>query len=191
MKNQLWLLQKRLTVRAAHQEISTATSKSRVTSVFPKKLLSLKIQWNKSRQLGELPRILLQLKPLMLVMSVMVINSTTRWTPDKVALEGLLESAATMTFVILSQIAALMIASVKRSIPTTFVVLQIHALLMTSSEVAGIRSVCRLEDKSAAIRRVRTARSTVITVHALTEAIECQIPAGQTMIVSIMTFTSA
>ena len=44
MKNQLWLQQKKRAVRVAPQETSTVTSKSRVTFVFPKKLLSLKIQ---------------------------------------------------------------------------------------------------------------------------------------------------
>jgi hypothetical protein len=65
MKNRLWLLQKRRTVRVAPLETSTATSKSRVTYVFPKKSPSLKIQWNKSKQLEEPPRILSQLKPQM------------------------------------------------------------------------------------------------------------------------------
>jgi len=69
MKNRPWLLQKKLTVRAAPRETNTVTSKSRVTFAFPKKLLSLKIQWNKSKQLEELPRILWQLKPQMSVMS--------------------------------------------------------------------------------------------------------------------------
>ena len=191
MKNRLWLLPKKRAVRAAPQETNTVTSKSRVTFVFPKKLLSLKIQWNKSRQLGELPRILLQLKPPMLVMSVMVINSISRWTPDMEALNALVGSAATMTFVIPSQRVATAIVSVKRLIPTTCAVLQIHPLLMISSEVAGIRSAFRSEAKSAATRRVRTARSMASAVLALIEGIACQILAEPTMIASMTAFTSA
>jgi len=191
MKNRLWLLPKKLAVRVAPQETSTVTSKSRVTFVFPKKLLSLKIQWNKSRQLGELLRILSQLKPPMSVISVMLINSTSRWTPDKVALKALLGSAATMTFVIPSQRVATAIVSVKRSIPTTCAVLQIPALLMISSEVAGIRSASRSEAKSAATRRVTTAKSMAFTVLALIEGIACRILAEPTMIASMTTFTSA
>ena len=97
MKSPLWLLQRKLTERVAPLETSTVTSKSRVTFVFPKKLLSLKIQWNKSKQLGELPRILWQLKPQMSVMFAMVINSTTSWTPDRVDSEALMDSLAMMT----------------------------------------------------------------------------------------------
>jgi hypothetical protein len=133
MKSPLWLLQRKLTERVAPLETSTATSKSRVTFVFPKKSLSLKIQWNKSKQLGELLRILWQSKPPMSVMSAMVINSTTSWTPDRVVdSEALMDLLAMMTFVIPSQRVAITIGSANRSIPITFAALQIHALWTTS-----------------------------------------------------------
>jgi hypothetical protein len=75
-------------------------------------------------------------------MSATVINMTTSWTPDKEDLEEATSvSAAMITFVILSQRVALTIASAKGLILITFAALQIHALLMTSSEVAEIRSV--------------------------------------------------
>jgi hypothetical protein len=121
----------------------------------------------------------------------MVINTTTRWTPDKEVLEALSESAAMTTFVIPSPIVVMTIASVKQSIPTMFAALPTLASWMISSEVAEIRSVSRSEAKSAAIRRVRTAKSMVITVLALIEAIACRIHAEPTMIVSMTTFTSA
>lgn len=132
MKSQLWLLQRKLTERVAPLETSTVTSKSRVTFVFPKKLLSLKIQWNKSKQLGELQRIPWLLKPQMSVMSAMVINSTTSWTPDRVDSEALMDSLAMMTLVIPSQRVAITIGSANRSIPITYAALQIHALSTTS-----------------------------------------------------------
>jgi hypothetical protein len=133
MKSPLWLLQRKLTERVAPLETSTVTSKSRVTFVFPKKLLSLKIQWNKSKQLAELLRILWLLKPQMSVMSAMVINSTTSWTPDRVVdSEALMDSLAMTTFVIPSQRVAITIGSANRSILITFAALQIHALWTTS-----------------------------------------------------------
>lgn len=132
MKSQLWLLQRKLTERVAPLETSTVTSKSRVTFVFPKKSLSLKIQWNKSKQLGELQRIQWLLKPQMSVMSAMVINSTTSWTPDRVDSEALMDSLAMMTLVIPSQRVAITIGSANRSILITYAALQIHALSTTS-----------------------------------------------------------
>ena len=99
---------------------------------------------------------------------------TTSWTPDKEDLEEAISVLAAMiTFVILSQRVALTIASAKGLIPITFAALQIHALLMTSSEVAEIRSVYRSEVKSAATRRVMTARLTAITGPAPIEDIAC------------------
>jgi hypothetical protein len=133
MKSPLWQLQRKLTERVAHLETSTVTSKSRVTFVFPKKSLSLKIQWNKSKQLGELLRILSLSKPQMSVMSATVINSTTSWTPGRVVdSEALMDSVAMMTFVIHSQRVAITIGSANRSILITFAVLQILALWTTS-----------------------------------------------------------
>ena len=125
-------------------------------------------------------------------MSATVINMTTSWTPDKEDLEeAISESAAMITFVILSQRVALTIASAKGLIPITFAALQIHALLMTSSEVAEIMSVYRSEVKSAATRRVMTAKLTAITGPAPIEDIACQIHAEPMMIASMMIFTSA
>jgi hypothetical protein len=66
-----------------------------------------------------------------------------------------------------------------------------HAMLMTKSEVAKTRFAFQSEDKSAATKRPRTARSMGIKVHALTEATACQIHAGPTTIANMMTSTSA